>query len=488
PFIGHTGSFALGGNKMAAAFLNKVKSDAVVRVKGIGFDFAIPSGPYLIRKALVSSNHLDWNITVSAMLGKLFGGSKRLCDAIKVDNSGISPNPYPGSQVHPGRRMGRNQHIFFNDAFSKKSMDEIVPRFVANLYLQCLSFSIGTRWVEMDDLFSFVYDLAFPCAVKSFYGESILKINPGLQANFLAFENYAPFLASGMPTWLKPNAMRVRSKCHTAMKKWRADAMRRSVEDPESESAAWDPAWGLGALRRRNKLREATDGLYDEDAHAASDLATIWAFTTNVIPASFWFLFEILNSKQLLERARTDIESSKTATGSIDPTKMVNAPLLQSIYAEVLRLHTASLLSRTSKQEHRLDGWIIPKSQAVMISTQVEHRSQYWNTVDSNTGTHHPPSAFFAERFLVKDESGNEKFSLDGKQGRWIPYGMGEHMCPGRNFAKFEMMLVFAVVMDKFEIELRSPEGWTPDDDLKRYGFGALMPKQKVGFRIRERV
>jgi cytochrome P450 len=458
-----------------------------VRFKGIGFDFAIPSGPHLIRKALVSSNHLDWNKFSAAMFGQLFGAPDAVCHATLVDDSGIAVKPYPGSQVHPGRRLIRNQVIFFNDAFSKKSMDELIPRFMQNLYSQCEGFSIGTEWVELDDLFGFVYELAFPCAVKSFFGDSMFRLNPDLQKDFLAFEDNVPFLASGMPTWWKPQAVQSRSKCLDAVKRWRKEATRSSMLLPESDTEAWDTAWGLGALRRRNKLFEATEGLFDEEATAATDLATTWAFTSNVIPASFWFLFEILSSEVLVRRVRDDIESSKTLTKSIDATKIVNNPLLQSIYAEVLRLHSASLLTRSSKQEHKLDDWVIPKDQAVMISTHVEHRSSYWNAVDPGTGKYYPSSSFYAERFLNRDEHGQEEFSVDGKQGRWLPYGMGEHMCPGRHFAKYEMMLVFAVVVDVFEIKLRTPKGWKPDDDLKRYGFGALRPKQKVKFRIKRR-
>lgn len=122
-----------------------------------------------------------------------------------------------------------------------------------------------------------------------------------------------------------------------------------------------------------------------------------------------------------------------------------------------------------------------------MISTHVEHRSPYWNTVGSSTYTQYAPSSFHPERFLIQNENGDEEFSTDGTQGRWIPYGMGEHMCPGRHFAKYEMMLIFAVLLDVYDIELRTPTGWMPEDDLKRYGFGALRPKQKVSFRMKRR-
>ncbi|PSN68401.1 hypothetical protein BS50DRAFT_573308 [Corynespora cassiicola Philippines] len=147
-----------------------IRSDAMVRFKGIGFDFAVPSGPQLIRKVLVSSNHLDWNTFSARMFGQLFGAPNQICHANSVDDSGIAAKPHPGSKVHTGRRLIRNQIIFFNNAFSKKNMDEIVPRFLRNLYLRCSGFAIDIEWVEMDDLFAFVHDLASCCAVESFFG------------------------------------------------------------------------------------------------------------------------------------------------------------------------------------------------------------------------------------------------------------------------------------------------------------------------------
>lgn len=208
-------------------------------------------------------------------------------------------------------------------------------------------------------------------------------------------------------------------------------------------------------------------------------------FTSNVIPATFWFLFEILATENLLGRARNELQGTRTDAGIFDPTKVINAPLLQSVYAEVLRLHVASLVTRSVKQTHSLDNWVLPKDQYIIVASHVEHRDSYWNAVDASN-KHHPPSEFWAERFLVSEE-GTSKFSLEGKQGRWMPYGMGEHMCPGRHFVKYEMMLSFAVLVSVFDIELLSPGGWRPDDNLARYGFGAQPPKQKVKFRIRRR-
>jgi cytochrome P450 len=201
-----------------------------------------------------------------------------------------------------------------------------------------------------------------------------------------------------------------------------------------------------------------------------------------VIPATFWLLFEILSDADLYNRAKDALDTTRYPDGSLDSTKLINHPLFQSAYAEVLRLHTASMLTRTVKKTHELDSWTLKRDQTVVVSSHVEHHSAYWNDVDSS-GRSRPADTFWAERFLTPEG----QFSLDGKQGRYMPYGMGEHMCPGRHFAKYEMLLTFAVFVDRFEIELESPKGWRPENDLSRYGFGAVHPKQKVEAKIRLR-
>ncbi|ORY17483.1 hypothetical protein BCR34DRAFT_596952 [Clohesyomyces aquaticus] len=71
---------------------------------------------------------------------------------------------------------------------------------------------------------------------------------------------------------------------------------------------------------------------------------------------------------------------------------------------------------------------------------------------------------------------------------RWRQKVVGDHLCPGRLFAKQEMILNFAILVSVFDVELLSPKGWRPAENLDRYGFGSQQPKQKTPFRVRRRV
>tara|TARA_R110002003_G_scaffold155_4_gene13686 strand:- start:2243 stop:2809 length:567 start_codon:yes stop_codon:yes gene_type:complete len=188
----------------------------------------------------------------------------------------VGVKPYPGTQVHPGRRLMRNQVVFFADAFSKSSLDEMVPRFVEAVEEWCKTSGIGDQWVEMPDLYLFVRDILFDCGVVSIFGHQMLDLNPGLCKDFWEYDTNIGFLALGMPSWMKPDAAKSRDRMVAAMKRWRQHAVRNT--DPKvPEDATWDASWGLGAIKRRNKLLDATEGLFEEDGRASIDLALIWS-------------------------------------------------------------------------------------------------------------------------------------------------------------------------------------------------------------------
>tara|TARA_R110002003_G_scaffold155_4_gene13685 strand:- start:1549 stop:2190 length:642 start_codon:yes stop_codon:yes gene_type:complete len=211
--------------------------------------------------------------------------------------------------------------------------------------------------------------------------------------------------------------------------------------------------------------------------------------TSNVIPASFWYLIEVLASKDLIKDVRDEIEHEATASvaegkQTIDPSRLTNNAMLQAVFAETLRLHVATLITRTVKKEHTVGSWLLQKDQTLIISSSVEHLDQQWDVPG------HPASEFEPRRFLLPAESGNgetKTFSLDSRRGQWVPFGLGEHMCPGRHFAKMEMIVNAAVMLTTFDFELLTPDGWRPRNDYARYGFGTQQPVEKVPFRIRRR-
>lgn len=178
------------------------------------------------------------------------------------------------------------------------------------------------------------------------------------------------------------------------------------------------------------------------------------------------------------------------------------------MFAETLRLRTMQFIVRSSDHEDfDCTGWKITKGKLVAVDTHAAHTNkEIWST--GGIGHPHPVDKFWAERFLIyssdqnsgplkhkaqydssgmdlesNDEGKGPKFSLGGLSGAWIPFGGGRRQCPGREFAKQEIILSVAMLCSAFDIELMTDV--EPEPDMEYYGLGGVRPKMKLPFKVR---
>ncbi len=230
---------------------------------------------------------------------------------------------------------------------------------------------------------------------------------------------------------------------------------------------------------------------------------------SNSMPSTFWYFYDVLRNAEIFKRVLPEINACISNSSTVerpvfDVTKLCSRPLLQSIYAETLRMRIAVYIIRRAEfQETHCQNYILPRNKMVVISSHTAHMDkQNWS---NGPGKSHPPEEFWADRFLVdpkeleassvgptdvlpsvdKSERG-AKFSLNGLAGAWIPFGGGIHQCPGRHWVKLQMILSFAMVCMAFDIELEEKESML-EPGMSKFGLGALPPKTKVAFRIRRR-
>lgn len=231
---------------------------------------------------------------------------------------------------------------------------------------------------------------------------------------------------------------------------------------------------------------------------------------------------EIYRDPQLLARVAEEVTSAQrpptNGDGPVafDIAKLCAGPFLQSAYAETLRLRIAVLISRIPEDDDfHLGEWVLRKKRVITMSTATASMNEeLWSS--GSEGDPHPLSEFWAERFLffpdrlqsgairktvasAKDaqvkapdldppKSTKPVFSIDSLAGGWIPYGSGPWMCPGRHFAKQEMIASFVMFFAYFDIELRTEKGFIPKPNMDFYGLGVLPPKGKAPFRTRRKV
>jgi cytochrome P450 len=224
-------------------------------------------------------------------------------------------------------------------------------------------------------------------------------------------------------------------------------------------------------------------------------------------------MIECIRDKNLFAAIRSEASSafltSQDGSRKLDLSRLVDLPLLQSLYAEVLRLHHSINITREVTDDMVLDGWNLKKGYLIQAPSHLSHVDE---SVWGEPG--HPASAFWAERHLVSvqktDSSGQvttvKEFSMAKRTRSFFPYGKlsGPHMlqaanrltgggltiCPGRHMAKREIMVAVATLVVNFDIELldyvtedgtRSDRG--PADNPWNGGFGSMPPDRELKIR-----
>ena len=203
-------------------------------------------------------------------------------------------------------------------------------------------------------------------------------------------------------------------------------------------------------------------------------------------------LAETLRDPQLLVRIRRAIAKNRIESphGILDFnwTSLCNEPLLQSVYAETLRLHVAIFVLRSSdRSDVDIRGWRIPRGAPILVSGyDAQMAPEDWAPSDDPHVK--PVTDFWAERFLQNSRlEGNSAFGLKDRASKWLPYGGGTRICPGRHFAKLEIISSLAIMLTFFDIEILDKAYRIPVNDMVGFGFGTLWPKEKMPIRIRRR-
>lgn len=209
---------------------------------------------------------------------------------------------------------------------------------------------------------------------------------------------------------------------------------------------------------------------------------------------------EIYNDRKLLDRVRGTLAASIVADSNsttveaqpfrFDLTDTLSSPLLQSVYAEVLRQRVSLFHNRSPTMgDYKLGPYTLRNVGLVCISTDIAHNStKAWGPTRTDNGTR-PLHEFWAERFLAQDALDAEKmiderFSTEGLDGTWIPYGGGALMCPGRHLAKFKMLGSVAVFAAYFDLEIMNG---MPCMDESFFGMGSQPPGESVPVRLRRK-
>lgn len=227
---------------------------------------------------------------------------------------------------------------------------------------------------------------------------------------------------------------------------------------------------------RQDILRKA--GI--SEAEAARMQSTLCdAAYPNTVPTLFWTVHEIFSRPGLLEVVRGEIYSSavqRTDTGFVLDVAALksNCQALLSAYQETQRTRHYQVAFRAITEDTVLDGHTLKKGNYLQIlSKPTHHNPNIWGP---------DTSKFDPYRFIP----GGTKTKISPSS--FQPWGVPPHMCPARQFASTEILVITALLCCRVYLAPVSPKGWIREPTLRSMEIASLpRPKKDVRLRITER-
>ncbi|KAI1370684.1 cytochrome P450 [Hypoxylon crocopeplum] len=331
-------------------------------------------------------------------------------------------------------------------------------------------------------------------AISVLFGPDLIGTSPDFIGRFWSFDEHVFMLVLGLPKWMNPRPSKAHDRYVSAIEKWLEGAEAEfDWEGPVAE-ADWEPRFGGRAVRELVKWMKETE--WRSEVIAATLGALAFALNSNSIPTVIWMLMEIIKDSSLLQAVREEVATAmitdpETGKRTIDSQKLVAQPLLQSIFTETLRLRINFNITRDVKQPITLGGHTIAQGSLLQAPMMVAHYDEaVWSILPQNSGRSgilNIPTrqTCWARRVVVSVCT-----PWLGAKPRTFLSGGGANICPGRQFAKFEVLMTVALIVSRFDIELvewtkpdGSPSDRAAESDMRYCGAGAMPPDRDMKIR-----
>ncbi len=182
--------------------------------------------------------------------------------------------------------------------------------------------------------------------------------------------------------------------------------------------------------------------------------------------ALLWWSRLMAEHPEAALRAQAEVDAVLQG-GAPGPEHMAQLPWLAATLKEAMRLYPpiAAVMSRRTTAPITLGGVAVPKGAMLRITPWVLHRDGRWFA---------QPERFMPERFL--------EGAPEIPRGAWIPFGLGPRVCIGQHFAMLEMVLLAAMLLQRYTLGL--PDAAQP---LRPRLHATLRPQHPVQLLLSRR-
>ncbi|KAH8709435.1 Cholesterol 7-alpha-monooxygenase [Beauveria bassiana] len=340
-------------------------------------------------------------------------------------------------------------HAFRHYLLKTEATSELVIVYLQRLREQLLRHD-DQRDIQLG---SWVHHDNFNASVDTIFGVRLLQIYPELEQDLFIFKKNTMSLLAGLPRLLFPAGYRIRNKIVLKFQEFHQLTLGSRISDiPDPDAIGWQPSVG-SRMWRALHMWYAKSKMTSLGA-ACLDVGILIAATSNSIPVCIWMLMHILDTnsnKGLLQNILNELAPIRLDDGRINARSLAELPILQSVYLEVLRLYTDGLLIRRIDKSSKI---AVDSKTSLVLSPGIVAASTWLSHHSPHSFANPPADVFFAERFVTVDaQSGKRLFKSGDLAGRLFPYSGGESMCPGRNFAKQEILGTVAMILTAFDLQ-----------------------------------
>jgi len=362
--------------------------------------------------------------------------------------------------------------MFSRDFYSFAEMDEylrqraiIMPRFKAASMKQYVPIMVEEALNLVErlgddgefDLIPTLGPVVMDIAAHSFMGR---EFHEKMGHEFFdLFRDFSAGLEFVLPLWL-PTSRQIRSqrakrKLHAILQDWIDKRRAAPLDPPDFFQTMIDTKYPDGRAVADETIRHLI-------------LLLVWAGHETTAGQVSWALADLIQNPAYLAVVRDEIarvigDDDGTALGWEQAIAMDKMDLA---LRETERLHpVAYILSRKAESAIERDGYVIAKGDFVLLAPSISHRMD--------------------EVFADPDRYDPERFNPDNPAAQiasnsLIGFGGGVHRCAGVNFARMEMKVLVAILLQNFEMELI-------DEVRPIAGASTYWPAQPCRVRYRRR-
>ena len=215
------------------------------------------------------------------------------------------------------------------------------------------------------------------------------------------------------------------------------DAFRKYFEKNASDAS-------LVIQERQRILREG--GVCFDD-RVKQDASFCTAAFPSTVPTLFWTIYDIFSRPEILAQVREELDNYAVHTEADGSRKLdvaalkTKCPLLLSVYQETQRTKHIHANVRLVTEDTMLDGqYLLRKGSYLQMPGQPIHENQ---SVWGEAATSFDPYRFYSQDGKPKQKAVPNTF---------LAWGTAPHLCPARQFASTEVMILVALLILKVDL------------------------------------